>query len=879
MEASRIAAKSMRGVKSLNALAGGRPGSSLVNGALHSAANVPASSSREKTGRSSIGLLTSPTKVDQESTLDESKQHDQANNDMQMLKRELERERMQAKSKEKENELLRMLLGSERAKPASTFRRAIVMTVYPEEVVNVMGVHERNDAIFVALEATLCSSKSTPIQKVTTTFTDGHWQEEMKFILDTDKMWMEGTFHLELRQKMFVSADDPIIATASISLRSCVDWLQEGGEHSIQIGMDRTSAALKDDKTRTVLCLSVKVAAERISTGQTLGFEANPGLITNQQSVEIISDAIDAPSQNEVPVGDSVSAVLPGIPDEHGSAALVTTVPCDLDLPVETINNSSTKSEPSASEIVDDMKCQNLEVNDDATVTTSGPNDPNALMTELKTTTYQETEVTESAETASKPQISVSSDEEEENNVDADNSAETIGGRRLELAPNSNRSKSMEFIDSRAARQSMVSMMYQKKANASKIVLVPIQAESSKRVQSKLLSSLDSELTAKNTELRKSNVRFEAALSIGMNETIKAMPMIETTATEIIDEPMQESAQQPTGIDANFVATIKGVSFASQRLKEIARKSREAKAALAAQPTDPTVAVANHDVDSPVVPAVQQVQVTSQTTATATVEPIEEIDQSSATGCWSEKGLGGILKSRLATVLRYLQIVFGRIHSTRGRAKIEPFREVLDVETEIEIQRVAEERRAQLQASQLAAKKLLEELAMAEEEEDTSKNVQDRDDDGIETKLVNAIALLKQSNFELPNRTIKLTPVSAVTKVMKTLNPGTSVPHQRLTAIQNFLQSKWIDCESMAQILIWIKSPPEEVRFFECLAMRIVDKQGLARIASRFIHTKGTKYVALKTVERLIVQAKKDALSREQRKVQLATAEQELLGY
>ena len=860
----------------MNALAGGRPASSLVNDALHSAANVRASSSREKPERSSIGLLTSPTKVDQESTLDESKQHDQANNDLQMLKRELERERMQAKSKERENELLRMLLGSERAKPASTFRRAIVMTVYPEEVVNVMGVHERNDAIFVALEATLCSSKSTPIQKVTTTFTDGHWQEEMKFILDTDKMWMEGSFHLELRQKMFVSADDPIIATASISLRCCVDWLQEGGEHSIQIGMDRTSAALKDDKTRTVLCLSVKVAAERISTGQTLGFEANPGLITNQQSVETISDAIDAPSQNEVPVGDPVSAVLPGIPDEHGSAALVTTVSCDLDLPAETINNSSTKSEPSASEIVDDTKCQNLEVNDDATVTTSGPNDPNALMTELKTSTYQETEVTESAETASKPQISVSSDDEEENDVDADNSAETIGGRRLELAPNSNRSKSMEFIDSRAARQSMVSMMYQKKANASKIVLVPIQADSSKRVQSKLLSSLDSELAAKNTELQKSNIRFEAALSIGMNETIKAMPMIETTATEIIDEPMQESAQQPTGIDANFVATIKGVSFASQRLKEITRKSREAKAALAAQPTDPTVAVASHDVDSPV-PAV--VQVTSQTTATATVEPIEEIDQSSATGCWSEKGLGGILKSRLATVLRWLQIVFGRIHSTRGRAKIEPFREVLDVETEIEIQRLAEERRAQLQASQLAAKKLLEELAMGEEEEDTSTNVQDRDDDAIETKLVNAIALLKQSNFELPSRTIKLTPVSAVTKVMKTLNPGTSVPHQRLSAIQNFLQSKWIDCESMAQILTWIKSPPEEVRFFECLAMRIVDKQGLARIASRFIHTKGTKYVALKTVERLIAQAKKDALSSVKRKIQIATAEQELLGY
>ena len=67
-------------------------------------------------------------------------------------------------------------------------------------------------------------------------------------------------------------------------------------------------------------------------------------------------------------------------------------------------------------------------------------------------------------------------------------------------------------------------------------------------------------------------------------------------------------------------------------------------------------------------------------------------------------------------------------------------------------------------------------------------------------------------------------------------------------------------------IMTWIKSPPEEVKFFECMAMRVIDKSGLARIACKFIHTVGTKFVALKTVDRLIALSNKNSQAREQRK-------------
>jgi hypothetical protein len=62
----------------------------------------------------------------------------------------------------------------------------------------------------------------------------------------------------------------------------------------------------------------------------------------------------------------------------------------------------------------------------------------------------------------------------------------------------------------------------------------------------------------------------------------------------------------------------------------------------------------------------------------------------------------------------------------------------------------------------------------------------------------------------------------------------------------------------------WIKSPSEEVKFFEFSSMRVTDKQGLAMIASRFIHTKGTKFVALKTIERLLALSHKNVNARNQ---------------
>jgi len=878
MEASRNAAKSLRALQAMNTLPGSSPISRLVTDAPQS--NV-LSSSKQKAGRSSVDAPATPNKVDHPpgGTHDELKQNDQAKNDLLELKLELERERLQAQSKERENELLRLLLASEPAKPSSTFRRAIVMRVYPEEVINAIGVHARNDVIFVAVEATLCSSKSIPIQKITTTFSDGRWQEEMKFIVDTDKMWMEGRFNLELRQKMFASSDDPIIATASISLRRCVDWLQEGGEHSIQIEMNQTSAALKDELTRTMLCLSVKVAAERISTEQTTSVaacEVLPGL-KNEQSV--IKNYHVIPIQNEAPTDDAVPAALPGIPDEPCAAAETTSVSCKLDLPVEPISNSNTINQPTAAESTGGAKCESLEVKDDVTVATSGQKKFQSVRNALTFTRWikpasQEAEVIESVTAASKPQISNSSDDEEQNVIDADNAAETKSGRRLELAPNSNRSRSVEFIDSRALRQSMMSLMYQKKAiNASNVILVPVDEDSSKRVQSKMLRSLDSDLSVKNEELRKNNVQFHESLSIGMpaHET----QIHETAApTEVSAEPLQAASEHNSGIGANFVATIKGVSFANQRLREISRKNRAAKAVL---PTISTNAIATtYDADSPALAVqhvfdAQPVQLISGTTATVTVAPIEEIDNNSTTGCWSEKGLGGKLKLRFSTAWRWLQIFFGRIRSTRGAASIQPFREVLDVETEIQTVQLAEERRLQIQASKLAAKKLLE-LDDFVDADGLVINDPDNDLDAIEEKLVNAISQLKQSYFELPHRAVKITPVAALTKLMKAY-AGSSAPHQRMTAIQNFLQSKWISCQSMVHIMNWIKSPPEEVKFFENLSMRVIDKEGLAAIAYRFTKTSGTKHVALKSVERLLALSKKDAQSQSQRKVHAAPAQ------
>ena len=127
--------------------------------------------------------------------------------------------------------------------------------------------------------------------------------------------------------------------------------------------------------------------------------------------------------------------------------------------------------------------------------------------------------------------------------------------------------------------------------------------------------------------------------------------------------------------------------------------------------------------------------------------------------------------------------------------------------------------------------------------------------------------MLKVAYFDLPKRGkgIKITPVSALAQVMKSYNAANSTAHQRFSAMQHYLQSKYIDCESMLQIMTWIKDPTEQVRFFECMAMRVIDKQHLSTIACKFIHRVGTKFVALKTVERLLDLSSKQTKSRKQR--------------
>jgi hypothetical protein len=48
--------------------------------------------------------------------------------------------------------------------------------------------------------------------------------------------------------------------------------------------------------------------------------------------------------------------------------------------------------------------------------------------------------------------------------------------------------------------------------------------------------------------------------------------------------------------------------------------------------------------------------------------------------------------------------------------------------------------------------------------------------------------------------------------------------------------------------------------------MRVIDKQGLMMIARRFVHAHGTKFTALKTVERLLVVSSKDTHARKLRR-------------
>jgi hypothetical protein len=250
----------------------------------------------------------------------------------------------------------------------------------------------------------------------------------------------------------------------------------------------------------------------------------------------------------------------------------------------------------------------------------------------------------------------------------------------------------------------------------------------------------------------------------------------------------------------------------------------------------------------------------------ASTQPVEEIDRNSATGCWSK--IGSTLKLWFAAAKSLCKLVLARFRIRERMATVRPIHETLDVESEIEAMNMAEARRLKAYNTQLAAKKLMEDIGTAEDETAPSVTIPNHDDDIVETKLVLARSHLKVAFFDLPRRGkgVKVTPVAAIAQVMKSLSTGNSTAHQRFSTIQHYLQSKWIDCESMEHIMAWIKGPPEQVKFFECMAMRVIDKKGLATIACKFIHKVGTKFVALKTVERLLMMSNKDSSVLAQRK-------------
>ena len=844
-KARRSAANSLRGAKTLSALTGYASNGLLTHGDSQLASVFQTEFNRAKP-QSTSGLRNASLVAESsEKTLNQSGQDE----DLRKLKHEVDRMRSQAQSMERENEILRGLLTSEQAKSANTFRRAILMRVYPEEVVNAIGVHERHDAIFVAVEATLFNSKSLPIQKVATSFSDGRWQEEMKFILDTESRWIEGRFVLELRQKMFSSSVDPIIGSAEISPQRCLDWLQEGGEHSLQIEMKRTSSSLKDEHTRTMLLLTVKVAAERISLDQKLNAEtaANP-VIGEHFNASTIAN--ESPPFNESYTSDAVPATLPGIPDESSMALVSALQPCPADVFHESHLTATTEVE-------------SLPV-DFAGGAEKGKQFPTVARTTAMMTNWKRSAVRGTSAAVS--QSASSTDDEAENIVEADSPVSSTSVRRLELAPNSNRLTSAEFIESKATRLSLSSLMYQRRASDSRTKLAPVQDESQRQAQLKILNSLDSELAAQHESRQSilSKAQFESALEIGMSVHASR----DTIAIEDDAEQSQELQNTPeTGIDSNFVATIKGVSFANRKLLAMIKKNRVAKSDVA--PADSIVVM--QDSNSSAV-SVEPLHSAPQKLEKAAIEPAEQLSHHSETRCWSE--LGNSLKLWFTAVWRLLTRILSQFRSGQRLATVQPFREVLDVQSEIESMKSAEERRLKVQNSKLAAKKLMEDLVTTNDEIAPSKIGPARDDDHVESKLVLAISQLRSAFFDLPKRAVKITPASAIVQVMKALATGNSTAHQRFTAMQNYLQSKWIDCESMAQIMAWIKSPPEEARFFECMAMRVVDKEGLAMLACKFIHTVGTRFVALKTVERLLILSNKDTQARQHCKASNSAAAQ-----
>jgi hypothetical protein len=713
---------------------------------------------------------------------------------LQKLKHEMERLRSKNQSAEKKNEMLRWLLTSEHAEPARIFHRAILMRLYPEEIINAIGV--RHDSNFVALEATLFTSKFIPIQKVSTSFSDGHWQEEMSFVLDTESRWMEGRFVLELKTKND-ALDDVIIATASISPHCFLDWLQEGGEHSVHIKMDRTHATLDDELALPMLFFTVKVAAERIPSNWTPNIEAPQESVIDQPMDEKTSHAaIKSPNHHGLEVSEVANKVpaLPGIPDETVVVSMARKDPC-----------LSVSAQPLALEAA-------FTNTDSITAATS------------------------------------STDDEDAKTMDSSSIVSTMCVRRFESVPAVNRSCSAEFVES-AVSQSLSSMVYQRKNGGEKIILQPVQEGSKQCTQIKMRHPLvsDSKPASNHAELRKPFVS-KTPCELGLLE-------IRSGKSE---KHVQQSKHQETNTDPNVVAAITGVSFVNQRLMAIIKQNGDSKCDVNA---DSIIASKNSDSSA----LVEPLQPTSRNPDHAAILPVEEINHNSAVGCLHR--IGSSLALWFAAAQMMLARAFGQCHRRQRLATVRPVHDVFNVESEVETLTLSDHRRRTISNKKKEAKKFLKECEIDNDTVLPTDIGPEKDVyDPVDEKLSLAVSQLQNAFFHLPKRATKTIPVLQIMQFMKTLPTGNSTPHQRLAAIRHFLQSKWIDCESMLQIMTWIKSPSEEVKIFECMAMRIVDKQGLVMIARRFLYARGTKFVALKTVERLLDLSNKDTRARQQRR-------------
>jgi hypothetical protein len=755
--------------------------------------------------------------------------------DLQELRHELERLLNHTQSIKKENETLRRLLASQPIRPASTFRRAIVMRICPEAVKNAIGVHKGHDSIFVSLEATLFNFESLPIQKVSTSFSDGHWQEEMQFILDTESRWMEGRVGLQLKQKMFVSADDPIIATASISPHHFSHWLYEGGEHCVEIQMDRTSSVLEDECSCTMLFFSVRVGTERLSSHQSLNVK-NTSTRASKQLDEKCSPVIERHVQSKEQVTFEVAA-LPGIPNESDLVSKERPETCRSDsvpLAILKADNVAVDHEKNRFNIRAVTGRESLS-------THSAQSKNSALMKAVFP------HATDSASSAS------ITDEEEASTTDIKNVISNT-----ELVPISNIYTSANTVKSNSTRQSL--------SLSPKIYLqaATYDPKECDKIKDSNSAAFDSEV--KHASVRE-NLVFE---SLAASDTTIVSGM---TTAELEDSKKQADVSADIEMDAgpNLVAAIKGISLANRRMLAIIQKNRQSKPkstsdlAITPQKSDPS---GRSSVLS---------QVVSEKSEHAVIEKVEYDKLNDTKGCCFYVGsfisffdplLGSSFTLGVTAIQMMMSKFFARFRRHKKLATVQPVDEVSDVESDTETLKASEQRRNDIEISKLQSKTFLEELEKDDQGSDLPSDIISDQVvyDATEAKLTLALSQLKDAFFNVPKRAVKLSPVTNIVEFMKNLPAGKSTSVQRLTAIQHFLQSKWIDCDSMLRIMIWIKSPSEEVKFFESTAMRVVDKQGLLMIARRFVHAHGTKFAALKTVERLLVVSGKDTHARELRR-------------